>query len=213
VQRSVELLDALGRDIPEPLPVHGMDQRSGWRRKRAAAFSIAFGSLLVGVATLVLTDKLYPPLDRWELFLTSLSYAIPAFIVSAFIAVYLLRGRSSSHREWLLVLLLSAPGFLSSGYGLFGALNGWLDPGPAATHVVGVQDRWTTDGDSNTYTVALDSWRTPGAREEIMVPRALYESTRPGVSRLELVTRPGRFGFEWTVSFRLTEARDAATTD
>jgi len=65
VQRSVELLDALGRDIPEPLPMHGMDQRSGWRRKRAAAFSIAFGSLLVGVATLVLTDKLYPPLDRW----------------------------------------------------------------------------------------------------------------------------------------------------
>jgi hypothetical protein len=59
--------------------------------------------------------------------------------------------------------------------------------------------------DEYTRSVEVPSWRSGHDKEAIRVSRRIHDRTIAGKSLLEVVTKPGRLGFEWVVSKRIIE--------
>jgi hypothetical protein len=83
------------------------------------------------------------------------------------------------------------------------AANGWLDDGPATPHAARVLRTHATAGRSHRYELAVSSWR--GHDEELFdVDRAFFERVQRGTP-VHVVTKPGRFGYEWVVEYVLAD--------
>jgi hypothetical protein len=206
VTGAVSQLDVLASDLPSLPETPVTLDTSPWKAKRFIAFAVPIFGLLAGLLFLLLGLIWYPPLDGFDVFLDSSKYSLPLLVVFLWIAVKLVRGRSSSHYELIAICFLSLAAFPLTGMGLETFLNGWLDDSPSSSHDVSVLDKYISRSGKNTdYNLVLESWRPNRRTEKLEVSSGNYHRAKINETKVHLVTKPGRFGFEWRLSYRLTE--------
>jgi hypothetical protein len=194
----------LGQQMPQisHSPIW-MNQSSAWKTSRAVVFSVTFLCFFISIAALIISISKYSPFDKLAVFLDSLKWSIPAFIVYAGLAVFLLKGRSSSHRELLVIISIAIIGLIIGGWGGEMVLNGYLDKSETAHHRVRVLSKSkSTPKNGTTYYARVESWRGSGT-EKIKIRHADYRAIRENQTELALDTRSGKFGFEWLEKYSL----------
>lgn len=158
---------------------------------------LVLGMLILGGAVCLgvgLTE--YEPLGN-RLILNALAVSAPAALVFLYLVFRWIRGRSSSHRMFLIVLILSLAGFPLALAGGAVVTNGYLDQGTEAARVVPVTDRYITKSkDSRTYYLAFPSWQHPGETDRLSVTADLFRTVRPG-DRIVIRSKPGFWKEEW----------------
>ncbi|NPU83104.1 MAG: hypothetical protein HPY65_01355 [Syntrophaceae bacterium] len=138
----------------------------------------------------------YEPLGN-RLILNALAISAPAALVFLYLAFRWIRGRSTSHRIYLLALILSLVGFPLALTGSAVVTNGYLDQGVETTRDVPVTDRYVTKNkDSRTYYLTFPSWQHPGETDRLSVTVDLFRTVRPG-DRIIIRTKPGFWQEEW----------------
>ena len=204
---AVPPLARLGKDLPVLQPSISRVDTSGWKAKKRAAFAVPLVLLPLGIGLMIAGTNWYPALDDGTLFRDSLRYSLPLLALFIWLAARMIKGRASSHRDLISIFLISLFAFPVCGFGTELFLNGWLDLSPPTAHAVAVSRKYTTRSKNSTYYyVTVDSWRSAGDNEDLNVPRALHERIGPGQATITVVTKPGRFRFEWIVEYRLGQA-------
>jgi hypothetical protein len=194
----------LGQHMPDmhQSPVW-VNQSSAWKTNRIMVFSIAILASVIGIAALVIGMSRYSPFDKLAVFLDSLKWSLLTSVAYIGLAVFLLKGRSSSHRELLIAIPIALTGLILGGWGSEMVLNGYLDRSEAANHRARVlRKSKSTSKNSTTYYAHVESWRGSGT-EKIRIRHGEYLAIRENQTELALNTKPGRFGFEWLEEYRL----------
>jgi hypothetical protein len=172
-----------------------------WKARKITAIAVPAVLLGGGIASWIWSDQQFPPLDSFELLMDSLKTSLPSLGVFLCCAIGLLRGRSTAHRDLLVVLMLALFAFPLAGVGLETALNGWLDTAQAAAHETLVVEKYTTRSKQTThYHVRVKSWRPHVQTEKLSVRAETYRAITPLQTKMVTVTKPGHLGFEWLVS-------------
>ncbi len=202
-------LSLLAKLQATPLPYQPLalaPQGISWKTQRAMAFAVPILLLLTGFVALLWGLTSFEPLDGGGVFLDSLKVSIPALIIFSWMALRLIRGRSGSHRELLVVLGLSLLAFPLGVFGGEVALNGWLDTSPPLAHqAMVVKKVITRNKNSTNYHLLLRSWRPPKDTEKLSVSKCFYSRVTPGKTVITAVTRKGYLGFEWWVSYGIAD--------
>jgi dipeptidyl aminopeptidase/acylaminoacyl peptidase len=142
----------------------------------------------------------YKPLDQGKVFVDSLKFSLPLLVLFTWFSIRLLKGRSSSHREFIAVFFIALFAFPLAGFGYSGFLNGALDDSPPAVHQVIVLNKYYSRSKNNyTYYAVVNSWRKPESTEKLNISKSFYNYLQPGSSTITITTKPGKFGFEWIV--------------
>ncbi|MGE5343470.1 MAG: hypothetical protein ACM3SY_18530 [Candidatus Omnitrophota bacterium] len=198
VEEIVAALSGMSTNIPyatEP-------EAAPWKSKRVFAFAIPILLLVTGVICLIVGLSSYLPLDTGKVFMDSLKYSVPLWIIFVWMAIQLLKGRSSSHREALAVFILSIFAFSIGSFGIETTLNGVMDAQSPCTHVVNVMEKYSVRGKhSYSYYAVVRSWRAGESTEKLKIHKSLYHDLNPGISKMGITTKPGHFGFEWLVNY------------
>lgn len=203
VERTAANLIDLIENMPEVPDILG-PAGGGWKARRVIAFAVP-GLLLVGGVTLLfLSLAKYTPLDPWRLVFSSLKISLPLLVVYLWLALQLLKGRSTSHRELIIVAIISLTAFPLAGAGSKAFLNASLDTGVATAHRAPVVHKYySISDDDETYYALVESWREPDSTEKITVTSGEYSRIDPGSALITVVTKPGKFGYEWIVQYRI----------
>lgn len=202
----VPLLMTLAKDLPViPQPISRVES-SGRKTKKVASFATPFALLALGVAFMIMGLRWYPPLDQGTLFLDSLRFSLPLLVLFLWFAARMVKGRASSHKDLISIFFISLFAFPLAGFGSELFLNGWLDPATATAHTVRVFGKYTTRSKNGTnYHMVLDSWRAAGKTEELNIASSLHKLIVPGRTLITVVTKPGRFSFEWIVGYHVAQ--------
>jgi hypothetical protein len=202
VRQAVEALQGLTQRLPADAA--GEQTRAPARVKPGVTGAWA---LVVGLLLTVTALLWYQPLRTWPLFGFSLAFSLPAMLVFLWATALVVRGRSSSHRQFLALLLGSVIAFPLGGYSVAVFLNGALDRGEPSRHTLTVTQKWesTSSGRGRTrrYNVSLPHWKRPGEQVVIQVSSGDFASIAPLQTRVEVTVYPGWLGYErissWSV--------------
>jgi len=201
ITSAVAPLATLARQMPAMPALAGPAGTSIAKAVVAAAVVM----VIAAVGMWLVADR-FRPLDGGAVLRDSLRYSIPALVAWLAFTFVQLRGRSTAHKELLLVALLSVLAFALGGDAFEIAFNGWADVGSPTSHDTEVIRTYRRGGRTTTYHVVVTSWRRARQAENLVVSSSLYRAARPH-SHLTVVTKPGRLGFEWIVSYALEAAR------
>ncbi len=193
----------LAQELPHVVKTNPLE-KPAWKKKRMVAFALPILFAVVAVPAFIFGITRYKPLDTFGIFLDSLKYTIPALFMYLVLAFFLLKGRSTSHREFLIFAVIALNVFIAGGWGVEIFLNGYLDTSQPSSHNSSV--RWKskhTSDNSTTHYAHVASWRLPGQSEKIQVSPDVYYAIAERKSSLEITTRDGGLGFEWLVDCRL----------
>lgn len=185
-----------------PLVFDLKDAKRYYRKHPAS--SVLTGLTFVGLAAAMGGFEWFPPLEQWAIFKDSLKYSLPLATLSTFIALRLER-QSSPRTKLAEMLIASLFAFTPLGAGIEILLNGWLDTSTPTAHLTRVLDRHTSTSRRRSNSVQVESWRKATELETLHdVPRSIYNQAGPdGTTRMKVLTKPGRFGFEWLVSYEV----------
>ena len=202
----VMLLSDLTRNMPELPESGGLSQQNAWKEKRILAFVLPSLFFLTGIAAIITGMFRYKPLDFWAAAGASLRWSIPALLLFLILALSWIRGRSNSHRELIIIIIISLQAFPVGGAGMQIFLNGYLDKTPAVAHEVTLlRKKISKSKNSTDYHAIVSSWRPGHTAESIDVPGSLYQKLIPGETTMSVTTKPGRFGHEWIVNYRIVK--------
>jgi hypothetical protein len=152
--------------------------------------------ILGGAVSLGIGLSQYEPLGN-RLVLNTLALSAPVALLFLGLAFRWIRGRSSSHRIFIPVLLLSLVGFPLAFTGAAVMTNGSLDQGVETSRKVPVVDRsYVQNKNSRTYYVAFPSWQRPDRTDRLSVPVRFFREVRQG-DIIVVRTRPGFWQEEW----------------
>ena len=206
VEATLTELRRLTRDLPEEAAGYRALGVPVWKFRRGFIYAVSIAGVIAGAALLFVANKFWPPLDGGAMFLYSLHYIVPAYLLFLVVAVAFLKGRSSSHKDLLINLLIALIGFPISGYFGVMAANGYLDPAGGSDHeVLAMHKHVTRSRDRKHYHVTTETWRDSRTEEKIEVSYDTYYKIKPGSTALVVTTKPGRLGFEWLVSYRVRD--------
>ena len=142
----------------------------------------------------------FPPLNKWQIFSDSLKYSVPALLLYL-VLVFRKEVRPATLIDQLRLVLLGVIAFPFAGALSEVALNGWLDDSVATAHTVPVIGKYADRGRRGTaYYLQVKPWRPGGEVERIGVLSEVYDRAQPYHTMITVLTKPGKFGFEWTVS-------------
>ncbi|MCP5047280.1 MAG: hypothetical protein GY940_08915 [bacterium] len=202
MEKAVAQLGILAQKLPNIQPYESPDS-SNWKIKRITAFALPIFLLISGLITLIIGFKTYTPLDKGQVFVNSLGFSLPLFVFFSWIALHLLKGRSSSHRQLIAVFFISLVAFPLAGVGYNAYLNGVLDNHPPSVYDAKVIHKYYTRSKSNySYYAVVTSWRETEDTEKLRVSRRFYDSLRTNSSTITVTTKPGKFGYQWIVGIR-----------
>ncbi len=177
-----------------------------WKLKRIFVFAPVVAAYLLGMLFLVFGMVEYKPLDMWKFFFDSLNYSVPAFAAFAVFSVVMLKGRSGSHKELLVavLLLLFAIPFAGIGSGIF--FNGYLDESDPVRHAALVTHKYiSSTKNGKNYHAVVESWRADSETEKIRVSFSEYRRITPQQTKIAVTSKAGRFGFEWIKEYNVEE--------
>ncbi len=145
-------------------------------------------------------------MDSLSVFLDSLKLSLPLLLVFLWLAVKLVRGRSTSHHELIGVSILALFAFPLSGMGIETFFNGWLDGSSPSPHTVNVLDKTISrSGKTPDYILVLESWRPGRQIEKLEVSSQVHHRVVPNQTQVYIEPKPGHFGFEWRVLYQVLE--------
>jgi len=205
VEKAVGFLDELNKNIENISPTEfEREKPQPWKLKKYITFALLFLMLLTGSAATIFTFISFAPIDMGKMFFNSLKYAFPVLIIFMWIAIQLLKGRSSSHRELIVVFFMAVFAVPISVFGYFGYFNGKLDQHKPSSYNVFVIDKYYSRNKSSyRYYAVVNSWREIKPRETLKVSKLLFQQIKPNESKLTVVTKPGYFGYEWILKIYL----------
>jgi hypothetical protein len=207
IEEAIRNLVTLCRELPASYYQSRMLGTHAWKANRFLVFAISGLSIAFGIGGIVWGLRSYPPLDSTDMLLYSVQFSITALAAFIFLAVLLIRGRSSSHKELLIVLLMTLIGFPMAGFGGLILLNGYLDESDTSVRPARVDGRRVSKSrNSTSYYVSVESWRQGHDVEEIKVPHDTYSRAKPAETVMVLETREGRYGFEWIEGYQIERA-------
>lgn len=196
------ILALLARRIPVAL------RESGERRPALESIGpvIAYGIpvVVMVVGPLAMAEPAGKPVDALALTVLGGAGGFVLAVLHSGVAALLLRGRATSHREWIKVTMLSVVSLTVSGLWLAPALNSRLDTGTASeveVRAIGRRVVPPTSRKEGSYITVGESWRGRGTEE--IDDGTLYASVFPGTSVVVIKTRPGFLGYEWIESIRV----------
>lgn len=161
--------------------------------------------ILGGAVALAYGMHRYEPLGN-GLIVKSLALSAPAALVFLILVLRWIKGRSSSHRLFLFVLILSFIGFPLIMTGGAIMTNGFLDPGSETFHQVPVTDHYYRQNKNNrTYYVAFPSWQRSGQTDRISIPADFSRTVCRG-NGIVIRTKPGYWQEEWIAGIEKTAA-------
>jgi hypothetical protein len=206
IQEVASRLADLTRDIPESAHDGFLYEQPGWKAKRAMAFTLSILTGVIGLPALIFGLINYEPLDTFSAIIHSFIFSMPLLLVFLLLSVMLLKGRSSSHKELMIVLIISLICFPLGGMGTVVFVNGWMDDSKPTSYGVPVIGKYISRSkDSMTYYVTVQSWREGRQTEDISVSYGEYQEATPNKNELIVTTKPGYLGFEWVVSHFLRD--------
>ncbi len=201
-------LALLSKNLPAEYPGAQVIGIPAWKIWRACIYLLSAVSLVGGLVVMLWASKKYTVLDENALFIGSLGYSVLAFIAFIAVSMFLLKGRSSSHNELMLVLIVAVIGFPLFGYGATLSINGYLDVAEPRHYQVKIVDKRISKSSKSTIRyISVASWRKGRSRELITVGSGEYKRFDIG-SSLRITTRPGRLGYEWLADYELVEYQD-----
>lgn len=202
IQEIVSNLIVLSKDIP---PFTTKVKSKDWQASIPVfAIPVIFG--MAGIVTIVLGLIGFKPLDLGQVIVKSLGLSIPCLFIFLWLSLKLLKGRTSSHIEFLIAAAISLAAFPVAGAGGLIFLNGWLDKSQANSHKTLVVRKYISKSEDDiTYYVVLKSWRAHRKTEKISVYHDIYSKIKPNKSEIVITTKPGRFGFEWVYRYELED--------
>jgi len=146
------------------------------------------------MATVVLLE---PMVDgQFAMFLDSWRPTLIAYGVLVGALLLVVRGRANAPREFAMIACLGLPSIWIAGVSGAMLANQYLDPSPPQTFQVALLRNYVTRGKHRSYHFVLASWRRPRREVNIVVPVEIYHKAQPRQTWV-LVTRAGRFGYEW----------------
>ncbi len=163
-------------------------------------FLFCFIALLImgGAVALGYGINQYEPIGN-QLIINALVLSAPAALIFLGLVFQWIRGRSSSHRIFLIVLIFSLIGFPLAFAGGAVITNGYLDQGMETSRKVSVVDQYCKQNKkSQTYYVTFPSWQRPGQTDCLSVPVDFFRAVRRG-DGLVIRTKPGYWQGEWIV--------------
>lgn len=166
---------------------------------------IGLGLMAVAGFVMVIAGGVEYTLVRPATFLLPCAiFGLPAIAPVVVLLAFAVQRRTSPYglvRGLAALSVLAAPLLISGGMLL---ANGLFDDSPAEEHVVTVLDKSRREKDNKLrYHVGLEAWWPGGDERWLQISRATYDALVPGVSRMRVLTRPGRLGYEWIESYDL----------
>jgi hypothetical protein len=166
---------------------------------------IAISVFIVGYLLVFIGFKCFDPLDDWKIF----KFSLPVIVLFFCFFSYLTRVFWNLHTLAGFFLLISMIS-ISYGYGGVICLNGILDSRQESvnkTHIEGYGDwQYRSAGFKNLgtdYILNVVSWRENRRYEKLYVPWKIFNHTQRMNVPIDVVTKPGKFGFEWIVKYSL----------
>lgn len=207
IENAVRKLNKLSLKLPsgtiEPIVMGA----PAWKAKRNFLYCVTGLSLLIGFGAIIWGLSAFTPLDGFDIFLYGLEFAVPAFILFLVLSVIFLKGRSSSHKELMIVSFLALLGFPMVAFGGLTVLNGYLDQSNQQAHDVKTYSkRYSKSKNSTNYYVTVESWRPDRSDEEIKIKSSTYNRIKSGQSIIRIITQQGSFNYEWIVSYRVLKS-------
>jgi hypothetical protein len=177
-------------------------EKSNWKLKRFIGFAVPSFLLISGIVLLIMGHVNYNPLDSGKIFVSSLMYSLPLFVMFSWLTLEMIKGRSTSHHELIAIVLLGLFAFPMGGYAYTTYLNGALDDSPESVYDTRMIRKYSKrNKNSYSYYMVVTSWRETEKIEKIKVSHSFYNRLRTN-ARVTVTTKPGKFGFEWIVGFR-----------
>ncbi|HYN64500.1 MAG TPA: hypothetical protein VES36_07845 [Candidatus Limnocylindrales bacterium] len=174
---------------------------------RLAIISILLGlALAAGATGLALGgDELLGGELGW-LTLKSLLVSVPLTLVLIGAVSHLLAGRSTSHKELGLVVLLAVLGVPTLGVGAAVTINRTFDTAIPSVHRLPVLELYDRRGDGNhvTHYAVVPAWREDrGPTQRLKLGKRMAAQAVAGQSWLRLTTSPGKLNAERLLDLRL----------
>ena len=168
-----------------------------------ALYFIGYGILACGVICFILSFafRVVEPLRLW---LLSIAVNILLFSGATYFAFQKIKGFSTSSRSLMHFIFSFGIGILLLGrYGVAVA-NGILDKTPVQEFKQVLVDKYTTrHKSSTTYHVVVSSWLPANPGWRFTESKEEYSRIQIGKTYYMIVTKSGRFGFEWVLYERL----------
>ena len=198
----VSLLSALMNTARE-IPVILEDKPVRQLNKAKTLLWMPIILLLIGFILLSSGLDYYPPLDTYILFLQTIKYSLITLAAFVFIAMRFLKGEHESKNVITGIVLFSIFSFPMTGMGLGLYLNGWGDASPPKSHIANIVERQESGTSTKSYYLLVESWRRQGETEKFEVKNTFYNRIDPSQTKLRIITKQGRLGFEWIESYHI----------
>lgn len=175
-----------------------------WTGKRIFFYVLPLLLQTLGTTLLIFGMAEYPPLDGWNLFFKSLPFSIALMVLFSWQAIRILRGRSTSHNDVIIVLTFALISFPMAGAGSALFFNGYLDQSRVEQWLQPVLSKhYTTNKNSKTYYLVVKSWRDQAYSEKIRVDHNTWGSAIAGQSALNIDARKGYYDYDWVAGYEL----------
>jgi len=203
-----EQLAAIDRAIAKLLQSRLFPNNGG--RLRLAIIAVLLALVLIaGLVGMAFGGNELIPGELGRLALWSLLFSAPLTLAFCGAMARLLAGRSASHRDLGVVVLLAVFALPAAGIGASALINAWADEGPPAARrlaVIQLVRERRDDGKRYESFAIVPAWRSDrGPTQRIRLSGTQAGHVVPGRSELAITTSPGRLGFERLLECRLED--------
>ncbi|MBN2011379.1 hypothetical protein JW960_18755 [candidate division KSB1 bacterium] len=172
-----------------------------WKQKRRLAFWLPSIMGIGGVAALIFSLIKFQPVASGGMFLESLRYSLPAVLFMLWYSAKVLKGRTTSHRDWMLVGGICLIAFVTTAHGVLMFTNGYLDTSETNRYDLRIVDKQRKSSGRNTsYVIYTDSWREGEEMHKFSISSKKFKTVEPGTSMMHVETRAGKWRYEWFVT-------------
>lgn len=171
---------------------------------RAILYFIGYGILICGGICVFWANISFRVIDDMRLWLLSIPIDFALFVIILYLAFQKIKGFSTSSKVLIHFIFSFGIGIVLLGRYGFAVANGILDKTPPQKFEQALIDKYTTTGEnSTTYHAVVAPWHSASRSWGFTVSQAEYGRIQVGKTYYMIVTKSGRFGFEWVLSERL----------
>ncbi|MDH5638011.1 MAG: hypothetical protein OEZ04_05930 [Nitrospinota bacterium] len=170
-------------------------------------YAIPVSLFIFGWLPVYLAMENHRPIDEMPVILDTLKYSSAALALFIGTSYIVLRGTSSAGRHLLRIFLISLGTFYFFGWGAVMYVNGALDENKSVSHIVRVINKSVHRGGDGppSYYMHLKTWRQDFDEIEIQIDEGFYNRLEPKKTNINMVTRAGWLGHEWTVFYDIAK--------
>ncbi len=197
IEDVVSKLLKLEENITKNRVIYAEELKDSKKIPRIILFVISAISVILALFFYFYSISFFKPLDLMLIYKNIFIYYFLSLILFAWLSLIILKGRATSHYEWLSLvgIMIFNLFFLISGLTMF--INGKYDTSTKTEHNATVLKKYYRQSkNSKDYYVVLTSWRAGKYEEKLRVSRDFYNRIKKG-DGLKIYTKAGKLGYEW----------------